>query len=223
MHRKRNLEERLAACSDLLLARGKPCKNLKEAAETFRDLIDYQTVFGNDNPVQLEVGCGNGYFVLEMARRHPELNFIAVEVNSNVILTALEGVKNAGVKNVRFLNIPAEILACYLPEKSLDTLYLNFSTPLPESTRAKQRLTSPRFLAIYKQILVSGGKIVQKTDSEPFFDYSIEQYEANGFTCGEISRDLHHSEYAKENIVTEYEKNFSEKGFPIFRVVATLG
>lgn len=222
MHRKRNLEARIQACSDLLIAQGKPCKNLKEAAETFRSVVDYRELFQNDHPVQLEVGCGNGGFILEMARRCPDLNFIAVELSSNVILTGLEAAKRTGVCNVRFLNVPAEILCCYLPEKSLDTLYLNFSTPLPESTRAKQRLTSPRFLEIYKKLLVRGGKIIQKTDSEPFFDYSLEQFALNGFVCGEITRDLHHSEYAADNIVTEYEAHFSQQGLPIYRAVATL-
>ncbi|MDE7158165.1 MAG: tRNA (guanosine(46)-N7)-methyltransferase TrmB, partial [Clostridiales bacterium] len=84
----------------------------------------------------------------------------------------------------------------------------------------KQRLTAPRFLNIYKKLLRAGGQIEQKTDSEPFFDYSLEQFQANGFTIKDISRDLHKSEYAAENIVTEYEHNFASKGFPIFRAVA---
>ncbi len=221
MRRKRNLEPRLEACGALLVARGRPCLNLKEAAEHYRALFNYREMFENDNPVELEVGCGNGAFVLEMARRHPDVNFLAVEVCANVVLTAMERIAAEGVRNVRFLNIPAETLPCYIPERSIGRVYLNFSTPLPEKGREKQRLTSPRFLAIYSALLQAGGQIVQKTDSEPFFDYSLEQYRAFGYVVTDVSRDLHHSAYAKENIVTEYEAAFAGKGLPIFRAVAT--
>lgn len=220
MRRKRNLEARLEACGALLLVRGRPCLNLREAAENYRALIDYESVFGNSNPVELEVGCGNGGFIAEMAKRFPHVNFLAVEVCSNVALTAMERIAREGISNVRFFNVPAEILPCYLPEDSVERIYLNFSTPLPEKGREKQRLTSPRFLAIYDKLLKSGGEIVQKTDSEQFFDYSLEQFSAFGYTVKEVTRDLHHSEYAKDNIVTEYESNFLKKGLCICRAVA---
>ena len=207
-------------CKDLLVIRGRPCLNLKEAAENFRALLDYPALFGNDDPVELEVGCGNGGFISELARRNPNTNYLAVEVCSNVILTAMENCKRAGISNVRFLNIPAEILPCYIPAGSVEKVYLNFSTPLPETSRERQRLTSSRFLPIYDALLKEGGKIVQKTDSEEFFDYSLAKFREHGFEVGEVTRDLHRCEYAKENIVTEYEKNFSEKGMPIFRAVA---
>ncbi len=207
-------------CAAILLARGKPCPNLKEAAETYRALLDYAAVFGDRNPVELEVGCGNGGFLLEKAKREPQTNFLAVELCTNVVLTAMERTMAAGIPNVRFLNIPAEILACYLPEHSIGKIYLNFSTPLPEKSREKQRLTSQRFLEIYKTLLVPGGKIEQKTDSAEFFDYSLSQFEAAGFSVEEVTRDLHHSEYAQSNIVTEYEANFTAQGKPICRLVA---
>lgn len=210
----------MEACGDLLLVRGRPCPNLKEAAEHFRALLDYTKIFGNDASVELEVGCGNGGFIIELAQRHPDVNFLAVEICSNVILTAMENCKRVGISNVRFLNIPAEILPCYIPEGSIKTIYLNFSTPLPETSRERQRLTSSRFLPIYAKLLKAGGKIAQKTDSEAFFDYSLAKFREHGFEVGEITRDLHRSEYAQENIVTEYERNFSEKGMPIFRAVA---
>lgn len=222
MRRKRNLEPRMEACAALLIARGKPMRNLKEAAQTYRALIDCQELFGNGNPVELEVGCGNGGFVAELAKRRPDTNFIAVEVCTNVILTAMERIRKDGVRNVRFLNVAAEILPCYLPEHSVRRIYLNFSTPLPEAGRAKQRLTSDRFLAIYKALLVPGGEIVQKTDSSPFFDYSLGKFRENGFEVTDVTRDLHNSAYAAENIVTEYEANFAAKGMPIFRAVAVL-
>lgn len=222
MRRKRNLEPRMEACEAILVARGKPCKNLKEAAENYRFLIDYSALFGRTAPVELEVGCGNGAFVAELAKRKSGCDFLAVEVCTNVILTAMERVMEEGIPNVKFLNIAAEILPCYIPEGSIDRIYLNFSTPLPEAGREKQRLTSDRFLAIYKKLLKPGGEIIQKTDSEPFFDYSLAKFQENGFAVKEVTRDLHNSPYAAENIVTEYEANFSAKGLPIYRAVAVL-
>ena len=220
MRRKRNLEPRLQACGDLLLVRGAPCLNLKEAEENFRALIDYGAVFQNENPVEIEVGCGNGGFIKELAARQRQTNFLCVEICDNVILTAMERIREAGIHNVRFLNIPAEILRCYLPEGSIEKIYLNFSTPLPEHSREKQRLTSPRFLKIYDALLKEGGTISQKTDSEEFFDYSIKEMRRFGFGIDTITRDLHHSEYAKENIVTEYEHGFLEQGKCIFALTA---
>ena len=212
----------MEACAAILVARGKPCKNLKEAAEHYRAPVDYSALFGRTAPVELEVGCGNGVFVAELAKRHPERDFLAVEVCTNVVLTAMERVMKEGIPNVRFLNIAAEILPCYIPEGSIGRIYLNFSTPLPEAGREKQRLTSDRFLAIYKKLLKAGGEIVQKTDSAPFFDYSLRKFRENGFTVKDVTRDLHASKYAADNIVTEYEANFSAKGVPICRAVAVL-
>ncbi len=220
MRRKRNLEPRMEACAPVLLARGKPCKNLKEAAENFRALLSFEEIFGNRNPVELEVGCGNGGFIAELAVREKGTNFIAVELCTNVLLTAMERVMREGIPNIRFLNIPAEILPCYLPPASVRRIYLNFSTPLPEPSRERQRLTSERFLAIYDAVLTEGGEIIQKTDSGYFFDYSLERYRAHGFTVKDVTRDLHKSAYAEGNIVTEYEANFLAQGKPIFRAVA---
>lgn len=210
----------MQACADLLLARGKPCKNLKEAAQQYRALLDYGETFGNANPVELEIGCGNGGFIVEKAKREPAVNFLAVELCSNVILTAMERVRAAGLTNVRFLNIPAEILQCYLPEESVERIYLNFSTPLPEKSREKQRLTSARFLEIYGHILKRGGRIEQKTDSAAFFDYSIARFCEAGFTVTDVTRDLHNSAYADMNILTEYEAEFVGQGLPICRLTA---
>ena len=222
MRRKRNLEARVAACGPVLVARGKPCRNLKEAAENYRALLDYPVLFSRSAPVELEVGCGNGAFIAELAKMEPGCDFLAVEVCTNVILTAMERIVAEGIGNVRFLNIAAEILPCYIPEGSIRRIYLNFSTPLPEAGRERQRLTSDRFLAIYKKLLVPGGEIVQKTDSVDFFNYSLRKYRENGFVVEALSRDLHHSEYAAENIVTEYEANFTAKGMPICYVRVKL-
>ena len=226
MRKKRNFETRMQACSDLLLAKGaNGILNMKEAAESYRALVDYLTVFGEerkDFPVALEIGCGKGGFVIELAKRQPDVNFIALEKMSNVILTPLEEVKKEGLTNVRFLNIRAECIPCYIPENSLDIIYLNFSTPLPKLGYATQRLTHRNFLEMYKKLLKKGGRIIQKTDDRDFFDFSLEEYQAAGLQLENVSYNLHEGGNPEWNIVTEYEAKWVERGLPIHRVEAVF-
>ena len=226
MRKKRNFDARMDACGDLLIAKGaNGILNMKEAAENYRALVDYAKVFGEerkDLPVALEIGCGKGGFVIALAKRQPDVNFIALEKMSNVILTPLEEVKKQGVENVRFLNIRAECIPCYIPENSLDCIYLNFSTPLPKLGYATQRLTHRNFLEMYKKLLKKGGKIIQKTDDRDFFDFSLEEYEAVGLKLENVSYNLHENGNPEWNIVTEYESKWVERGLPIHRVVAVM-
>lgn len=211
----------MEARGDLLVARGtNGILNMKEAAENFRALIDFETTFKNGNPVALEIGCGKGGFVMAMAEKYPSVNFLALEKMSNVILTPLEETAKRGLENVRYMNIRAECLPCYIPEKSLDTIYLNFSTPLPKLGYATQRLTHRNFLEVYKKLLKDGGRIIQKTDDKDFFEFSLEEYKACGFTLESVSYDLHENGNPEWNIVTEYEQKWIERGLPIHRVEA---
>ena len=223
MRKKRNFDARMEARSDLLLARGTSgILNMKEAAENFRALIDFQAAFGNDKPVALEIGCGKGGFVCALAAARPAYNYLALEKMSNVILTPLEAVAEAGLTNIRFLNIRAECLPCYIPENSLDEIYLNFSTPLPKLGYATQRLTHRNFLEVYKKLLKKGGRILQKTDDRDFFEFSLEEYRACGFALENITYDLHENGNPSWNIVTEYEQKWVDRGLPIHRVEAVL-
>ena len=223
MRKKRNFEARMEACGELLLAHGaNGILNMKEAAETYRALIDFEKAFGNTNPVALEIGCGKGGFVIALAKAEPNLNYLALEKMSNVILTPMEEVKKQGVKNVRFLNIRAECLPCYIPEGSLDRIYLNFSTPLPKLGYATQRLTHRNFLEVYKKLLKKGGRILQKTDDRDFFEFSLEEYKACGFELENVTYNLHENGNPSWNIVTEYEQKWVERGLPIHRVEAVL-
>ena len=221
MRKKRNFEARMDACGDLLLVQGaNGILNMKEAAENYRALIDFAGVFGNENPVALEIGCGKGGFVIALAQQNPNVNYLALEKMSNVILTPMEEVKNVGVENVRFLNIRAECLPCYIPENSLDCIYLNFSTPLPKLGYATQRLTHRNFLQVYKKLLKKGGRILQKTDDRDFFDFSLEEYKACGFALENVTYNLHENGNPEWNIVTEYEQKWVDCGLPIHRVEA---
>ncbi len=214
----------MEACSDLLLAKGSNgILNMKEAAENYRALVDYSNAFGRERanlPVALEIGCGKGGFVIELAKRESEVNYLALEKMSNVILTPMEEVKKQGLENIRFLNIRAECLPCYIPEGSLDVIYLNFSTPLPKLGYATQRLTHRNFLKVYKRLLKKGGRIVQKTDDREFFDFSLEEYAACGFKLEKVNYDLHEQGNPEWNVVTEYEAKWVERGLPIHRAEA---
>ena len=223
MRKKRTFESRMEACKDLLLARGAGgILNMKEAAENYRALVDFPAVFGNDFPVELEIGCGKGGFICALAEKNPDINYLALEKMSNVILTPMEEAKRQGIENIRFLNIRAECLPCYIPENSLGKIYLNFSTPLPKLGYATQRLTHRNFLEIYKKLLKKGGKILQKTDNRDFFEFSLEEYTACGFRLEKVTYDLHKDGNPKENIVTEYEAKFISSGQPICAVEAVL-
>ena len=223
MRKKRNFDARMQACGHLLLAKGaNGILNMKEAAENYRALVDFAAAFGNDNPVCLEIGCGKGGFVIALAKQNPSVNYLALEKMSNVILTPMEAVVKEGVENVRFLNIRAECLPCYIPEGSLDAIYLNFSTPLPKVGYASQRLTHRNFLNAYKKLLKKGGKIIQKTDDRDFFLFSLTEYQVCGFTLEDVTFDLHENGNPDGNIITEYESKWVEKGLPIHRVVVSL-
>ncbi len=221
MRKKRNFDARMQACEDLILAQGaNGILNMKEAAENFRALVDFKKAFGNDNPVALEIGCGKGGFVIALAEREPNVNFLALEKMSNVILTPLEEVKRRGIENIRFLNIRAECLPCYIPENSLDCIYLNFSSPLPKLGYATQRLTHRNFLEKYKKFLKKGGRIIQKTDDRDFFEFSIEEFKSCGFALENVTYHLHEKGNPAWNIVTEYESKWVERGLPIHRLEA---
>ena len=163
MHKKSRLEERLAECGDMVKIADLSDKNMKRAALT-PEYLPLNDIFGNDNPVHLEVGCGKGKFVCEMAEANPQINFVAVEKISNVLIEALESARVKQLKNVYFLNCAAEVLQKYFKQGCVSALYLNFSNPLPKEGYKKQRLTHPRFLDIYSGILKKGGKIIKKTD-----------------------------------------------------------
>ena len=169
----------------------------------------------------LEIGCGKGQFACEYAKRNPDKNILAIECVPTVLVEACERVKNEGIDNIRFLEMKAEYLPLFIKEKTICEIYLNFSTPFPKSRHESHRLTSKGFLDIYKNLLCDDGFIAQKTDSQGFFEYSLESFSQNGFVLSEISLDLHKSDF-EGNIVTEYEQKFVDMGLPIHRLVAKL-
>ncbi len=203
MRKKKHGAERINACSDILL-------------HNPEDIADFL-------PAHLEIGCGKGQFISGMSERYPDSKFIAIEKIADVIVLAAERIKREERGNVRFIIGDASNINEMFPPHSIERIYLNFSDPWPKAGHAKRRLTHMLFLEKYKQILTENGSIFFKTDNRGLFDFSLEQLEAAGFRLENVTYDLHNSEFAQENIVTEYETNFSQKGFSINRVEAYLG
>lgn len=173
-------------------------------------------------PLYLEIGCGKGRFILENARRNQEVFFVGMERVFDVALLAAEKVRDAELSNVRLVVGNAATVSELFPEGGVDRIYLNFSDPWPKDRHAKRRLTYRSFLEEYKKILKPDGEIFFKTDNRPLFDFSLEEFEACGFKLRNVTNDLHNSPWEEGNIHTEYEDNFSAKGFTINRVEAYL-
>ena len=177
-------------------------------------------VFGNDHPIHIEVGMGKGQFIIEMAKRNPEINYIGIEKYSSVLVRAVEKLEDFEQNNLRLIRMDAENIEEVFDKDEVDRIYLNFSDPWPKDRHAKRRLTSTRFLERYNNILTPEGRVMFKTDNKDLFDFSLEQVEEAGWILENHTYDLHHSEYNEGNVMTEYEEKFSAKGNPICRLVA---
>ena len=212
MRKKKHGAERIAACAELRI----------ENIEVLKDGFD--GVFAESRPVHMEIGCGKGNFACGMAAKHPEINFIAVEKVADVCCIALEKAKARAEErsgdNLRFIISDAKELSENVLPHSLDCIYLNFSDPWPKSGHAKRRLTHKGFLEMYKKLLKEDGILRLKTDNVGLFDFSLEEFEEFGMQILWQTRDLHVTPENADNVMTEYEKNFSDKGQPICSVVA---
>ncbi len=206
--KRKNTPERIQACSQFYIENPSEHKG------------NWNKVFLNNNPIRLEIGCGKGDFVKGMAEKNPDINFIAVEKATDIIVLALEKVALNNLTNVRFINTDAVNLTEIFPEHFFDTIYINFPDPWPKKRHAKRRLTSKGFLDIFKKILTHDGSIHFKTDNRDLFDYSLISFEENGYRLENVTFDLKTEELEYDNVKTEYERNFIAKGFKINRLEA---
>lgn len=178
----------------------------------------WHEVFGNNNPVHIEVGTGKGQFVLGMAQQNPDINYIGIELFDSVIVCALEKIEAANKpSNLRLLKVNGEDLEKFFAKNDVDRVYLNFSDPWPKVRHAKRRLTHEKFLKLYENVLVDNGEIHFKTDNRSLFEYSLVSMNAYGMALNYVSLDLHVN-MPEDNIMTEYEEKFSKKGQPIYRL-----
>ena len=204
MRRKKHREDRLGACSDIFISDINTLSG------------DIGKIFGNNNPLHIEIGCGKGKFMRELSERNPQINYIAIEKNLDVLVLAAEKIKDADIKNVRFIAGDANILSEIDLKNKAERIYINFCDPWKKSRQAKRRLTHENFLNIYKEILVPNGEVHFKTDNTKLFEFSLNSFSAYGLMMKNITLDLHASSF-EGNIMTEYETLFSEKGQPIYR------
>ncbi len=180
----------------------------------------WNQVFQNDNPIHIEIGMGKGKFITQLAIDNPNINYIGIEKYSSVLIRAIEKRSQVDINNLFFIRMEAEDLENVFDQYEVEQIYLNFSDPWPKDRHAKRRLTSKEFFARYNQILVPDGVVIFKTDNRELFDFSLEQVPEAKWELVNYTYDLHHSEYAQGNIMTEYETKFSSEGKPINRLVA---
>lgn len=208
MRKKKNCGARMEACDSLWV----------REPEEFKGR--WREIFGNDNPIHLEIGCGKGKFVSEMALNNPDINYIAVDLFADVLVLAMEKAMSTNVDNVRLFIGNAAMLTDYFEFDEVERIYLNFSDPWKKKKQAKRRLTHKNFLDVYKQILKNGNKICFKTDNRDLFEFSLNSFSEENFKMSNITLDLHDSDF-EGNVMTEYETKFSEMGMPIYRLEAT--
>lgn len=177
--------------------------------------------FGNNNPIHIEIGMGKGQFIVELARLNPEINFIGIEQQSSVIVTALEKQVEAELPNLKFLHENGRDLTDYFSNGEVNRIYLTFSDPWPKNRHEKRRLTYKTFLKVYETLLSEDGQLHFKTDNRGLFEYSLVSFSNYGMLLEEVFLDLHESDF-EGNIMTEYEEKFSAKGHPIYRVHASF-
>ncbi|MDW4050484.1 tRNA (guanosine(46)-N7)-methyltransferase TrmB [Staphylococcus saprophyticus] len=175
--------------------------------------------FDNDQPIYIEVGSGRGQFITTLAVKHPEINFISMEREKSVMIKVLDKVIEQGLTNIKLICNDAIELNDYFKDGEVSRLYLNFSDPWPKKRHTKRRLTYQTYLALYKQVLKDDGEIHFKTDNRGLFAYSLESMSQFGMYFTKINLNLH-EEDDEENIETEYERKFSDKGSRIYRMEA---
>ena len=202
--------------------RARKKKNGKKRLEAVSEYFITKPDLSLDKKTYVEIGCGKGKFIIENAEKNPDIDYIAVEKVPDVILLAAEKAKERDIKNIKFLICDAKELTDLFEENSVDLIYLNFSDPWPKAKHYKRRLTYKTFLDVYRKILKNEGAVFFKTDNIGLFEFSLEQFTLDNWNLKNVTYDLHNSEFAEDNIMTEYEKNFSEKGFNINRLEAYL-
>ena len=207
MRRKTNLDSRLESCAHLLIAKPKQLRGIWLEESNFNEL-------------HVELGCGKGLFTVETAKKKPDVLIVAIEKIANVLVIALERAEQDTLQNVRFINGLADDLLDFFAAGEVSRFYINFCDPWPANKHQKRRLTGQPFLEMYKQTLCTDGEIHFKTDNQPLFEFSLEEFERCGFALTEVTQNLH--KHGIIGVMTDYEEKFHEQGIPIFKCIATL-
>lgn len=207
MRKKKNLDIRFAMCAEVM------------AFQPQKNCGNWRALFGNENPLHIEIGCGKGRFAIGMAEQHPEINFIAIEREEGALIMAAEQCIRRPLPNLRFVSLDAAELEQIFAPHEIDRIYLNFSDPWPPNRQRKRRLTWRAYLTRYDVILQPAGDLCFKTDNQRFFEWTIQEICQYGWLIQNISLDLHHSDFIG-NVMTEYEERFAALGARIYRLEA---
>ena len=210
-------------------------RNVKGSREAIQESIyvvheeetragSWHDIFGNDHPIHIEIGMGKGRFLMELAAKNPDINYVGIEKYSSVLIRALEKMSEmeTPLANIRFVRMDAEAITKVFGAGEVERIYLNFSDPWPKDRHAKRRLTSRQFFARYDEVLAPEGHLEFKTDNQDLFTFSLEEIPEAGWHLDASTRDLHHDPVLNEgNIMTEYEEKFSSLGNPICKLIAS--
>ena len=208
LRRKPWIDEAIHEFDDFVSARDQELGEEKKGA--------WDEVFGRKAPLYAELGTGKGDFISQLAELHPEINYIGIEAQQDVLYSAAKKVREKGLKNVRLLVFDINNIENIFAPGEVDRFYVNFCDPWPKARHAKRRLTHVNFLEKYRRLLKKGGALFFKTDNRPLFDFSLEQFDEAGLQVDDVSFDLH-AENRPDNIMTEYERKFSGFGEKINR------
>ncbi|MCR5255976.1 MAG: tRNA (guanosine(46)-N7)-methyltransferase TrmB [Acetatifactor sp.] len=180
----------------------------------------WHEIFGNHDPIRIEIGMGKGQFIHTLAKQNPDVNYVGIEKYSSVLLRAIQKMEQEELPNLKFIRMDAEIIDEVFGKGEVDRIYLNFSDPWPKDRHAKRRLPSRQFLERYDRILKKDGIIEFKTDNRELFDFALEELEPAGWKADAVTFDLHsNEEMMVGNVMTEYEEKFSSMGNPICKYI----
>lgn len=180
----------------------------------------WKEFFGNENPIRIEIGMGKGRFIMDLARRNPQINYIGIEKYSSVLIRGIQKMEQDPLPNLYFIRMDAEEIVDVFGAEEVDKIYLNFSDPWPKDRHAKRRLPSREFLHRYDEILKKDGNLEFKTDNHDLFQFALEELEPAGWHLDKVTEDLHHDMGMMQgNVMTEYEEKFSSKGNPIYKYI----
>lgn len=210
----------------VIILRLKNVKNAKNIIEVSDyvvlnpdDMIGkWHDLFGNNNPIDIEIGMGKGDFIIEMAKENPNVNYVGIEMYDSVILRAVQKLNDLQINNLKLIRMDANYIDKVF-YKEVNTIYLNFSDPWPKKRHEKRRLTSHNFLSKYDNLFVNDKKIIQKTDNIDLFAFSIESLSTYGYTLKNVTLDLYNN-MIENNVSTEYERKFNALGIKICRLEA---
>jgi tRNA (guanine-N7-)-methyltransferase len=185
-----------------------------------KDFPVTESLFYDQKPIHMEIGTGKGDFIVEMAKKNPNVNFIGLEMQSSVIALAVQKAENEGLENIKFLVMDARLLSERFTGIRFERIYLNFSDPWPKARHEKRRLTSPKFLLTYKTFLKGDGEIWFKTDNKDLYEYSYITFGENHWNIIENDKNY---QLKDEDAMSEYEKKFRALSQPIYRIKVKKG